>query len=124
MTTYKLTAEEIRRRAKDIAIYNSVGERIIELIEDATGEKLPEGFPKHLAVDGSTWRDHYKTVVLIFQDTGSSPTVAVVVVESDCGCFLIHGKSIPLDDVFRILEGGRFSYIGQYDFAAGLPQSK
>lgn len=115
----KLTAEQIRERAKTIAYSDrfdtAVFEEIIKLIEDDRGEKLPEPFDESKVTKWSVWCIETYTAVILNPDTG------------------LHLSKSGLVDTFgdrdragllAVLKENGYRYIGQYDFKAGLPNSK
>jgi hypothetical protein len=122
---YKLTPEQIRHRAAEIIKqefnpdYPEGAKRIISLLEEATGEKLPEPFDEKRVKDGSVWEN--------------SLGVAVVILffPSDIRAFILkhphHGpkafwQNNDYSGICEFLEQANYRYLGQYNFTAGLPK--
>lgn len=122
---YKLTPEQIREKAKSIAIQVGSGEwqtnAILTLIEEATGEKIPEPVDESNVKHGSVW------VMPREQSTG------VVLFEDGNGEWIgIYTNGFPSEFDFRggnkdKIIGGLKSrnythYLGQFSIIAGLPK--
>ena len=126
----KIPPEEIRKRASRIACdavckTNAFVERqVIQLIEDATGEKIPEPTELH----GSVWANRHSRVVIL-QDFGCDLYVGQYFPDDTsinrgsyygggCGDFSERSEAEMID---RLSKFG-YSRIGDYDFSKGLPE--
>ena len=121
--SYKLSPEEIRKRIKKIAI-TPLESEIIKLIEEATGEKLPEPFDESKVMHGSVWRNGAGvTVVLVKQaHTDSETPIRAVIVEHDTFGQGAWFSETSRTEALQSLRRCGYTYLGQYDFAAGLPK--
>ena len=112
----KLTPEEIRKRAKQIleVPWRAEAEaHILKLIEDATGEKLPEPFDESKVVHGSAWVIFGFEFVLI----GDRDAMSM--------CFRDGSLDGPYSraSLIKKLSADRaYHLLGAYDFSAGLPK--
>lgn len=121
----KLSPEQVRARAKYIADAAGSGEwqtnEILKLIEEATGEKIPEPFDESKVGHGSIWRDGCEEFVILKHFTGNYSVAFLPDVEvASASPF---APNSPRSDVIQWLTSRRdVCYLGQYDFAAGLPK--
>lgn len=119
----KLSAEEIKERVDEFLNENigvgrlTAGRReLLKLIEDATGEKIPEPFDESKVRHGSVW--------------GGSGYSVVLFAEGQIGFIGVYNSTYPSEGDFRGDQGKiirelklrKLHYIGQYDFQAGLPK--
>ena len=113
----KLSAEEIDKRAESIANYGGKQKQaILKLIEDATGEKIPEPFDESKVVHGSVWGGQGYSVVLLADGRDNFLGVYDSTYPSE-GDF--RGESAK---IIRELKLRNLRHLGRYDFSAGLPK--
>jgi hypothetical protein len=127
----KLTPEGIRKRAKEIATHGpcyckAIDDGIIQLLEDATGEKVPEPFDEAKVRPLSVWRNEYFTVLFIQIWNCDSELIGVSLkYPTLTGALWADGgdhRRKPVSEVITFLKRYNYEYLGQYDFAAGLPK--
>jgi hypothetical protein len=118
MSKYKLSPEEIRKNADKYA--HEWGARVepkylasdfISFLEEATGEKVPEPFDESKVLDWSVWK--------------SVGADRLVVVDAHVGRYT-YGRYISSygdkDQLTSALKKFGYTYLGQYNFTAGLPK--
>lgn len=128
----KLTPEQIREKAKNITrncvekdgFVDAVANAIVQLIEEATGEKLPDPFESNVR-HGSVWGCGASGLVLLLRPFGRPGELQGVLLSSPDlengemseGAYPRATREVMIE---RLKKANR-QYIGQYDFAAGLP---
>lgn len=121
--SYKLTPEEIRRRAREISWpqpqIRAVAD-ILKLIEDATGETIPEPFDESKVRHGSVWAFRGRSVLVRSGLKSSECAFLLNVTTGYIGREELCERS--WDAWARILKQSNSTYLGQYDFTAGLPK--
>ena len=122
----KLTPEQIEDRLNLISTKHNPGQAFLrdirELVEDARGEKM---FPSDKVVHGSLWKNGADTFLLVIDNGAQNTFKALYMNCHDPGYMGQESIStLPASHVknmiYRLQEGG-YSYLGQYDVAAGLP---
>lgn len=115
----KMTSEEIRQRAKEIAFRSADVDQseaaIIKLIEDATGEKIDEPFYESKALTGSVWFSDPFTIVVLDPDRATYLDTNY----PKCSRVFRNGTR---NGLIECLKANGYSYRGQYDFSKGLPK--
>jgi hypothetical protein len=133
MSKYKLSPEEIRKKAEAIAtncvrsdgfIKAAMG-GILTLLEEATGEKVPEPFDESKVKPWSMWRMDNGEEMILVRGTYSAYEYYFIYACHGETMGKISGRDYPpcshADAARKIIEKGG-EYLGQYDFSAGLPK--
>jgi hypothetical protein len=133
MSKYKMDAQQVRARVESIGrnfssrgVNKVLEAEILTLLEDATGEKLPELFDERRVEHGSVWlvRNLPFSRRLILVQTGSStsylPEFVFVVVDGAAEFY--DERAGVLSKSEAKTKCARMTYLGQYDFTAGLPK--
>jgi hypothetical protein len=131
MSKYKLSPEELRVRAKEIARLaiprkeSDTQSAILTLLEEATGEKVPEPFDESKVKPWSMWRMDNGEEMILVRGTYSAYEYYFIYACHGETMGKMSGRDYPpcshADAARKIIEKGG-EYLGQYDFSAGLPK--
>jgi hypothetical protein len=120
MSKYKMDAQQVRARVESIGrnfssrgVNKVLEAEILTLIEEATGEKLEEPFPRDKVRFGEVWQNEYYN--LIFLDKDGSHLFQSI---NGTGAWN-HGSTMSSPEFLAVLK---YKHIGTFNFTAGLPK--
>jgi hypothetical protein len=130
MSKYQLEADKVRKRAQQIANTAfrcsevDTRERILTLLEEATGEKLEEPFDESKVRHGSLWRTGEEEFLFLQHMAYPNNFSAVFLPCFRAASSDPFAPNTPKEDVIQVMlrDPRKYRYLGQYDFTAGLPK--